>query len=80
MDADSRGCRLGALPHRAMDLGRAMGLDLGRQRAMGLCALALRALGDDRQSLVLGAGRVGSAASLGAGAGYLARRVALEPG
>ena len=47
--------RTGRLPRRQLDLGVAMGLDLGRQCAVGLRAVPLRALGVCRTSA--GAGR-----------------------
>ena len=45
----------GWAPYRygSMALGAAVGLDLGRPGTVGLCAVSLRALGHDRQSLVL---------------------------
>ncbi len=55
-----------------------MGLDLGRQRAMGLCAVALWALGLAAPALVLGAGRKSRAADLGTRTGRLGRRTQLE--
>ena len=44
-------------PYRArpLELDSALGLDLGRRRTVGLCALPLRALGTNRPALGLGA-------------------------
>ncbi len=77
--ADGR-LELGALPRRPLDLYRPLGLDLGRQRALGLCALPLRALGASQQPLGLGPGPPRAASGVGAGAGRLGRRRRLEPG
>jgi len=50
--------RLGAVQLRSMGVDGAMGLDLGRRRALGLRAVPLRPLGPRRQPLGLGAGPV----------------------
>ena len=65
----------GWAPYRygQLALGPAVGLDLGRSRAVGLCALPLRALGDGRTALGLGAGRVRAPAGVGPCAGGLRR-------
>ena len=56
LDAEPRGRRLDALPRRPLGLGRPLGLDLGRRRALGLRRVALRPLGQHRRHLGLGAG------------------------
>src|SRR5438876_6131201 len=45
--------RLGPLPRRPMGLGRAVGLELGRRRALGLCAVPLRPVGAGRRPMGL---------------------------
>ena len=66
--------RLGALPHRPLGLRAAVGLDLDRRPAVGLRALSLRPLGQQRQSLDVGAAAARGAAGLCAGAGRLRGR------
>jgi len=66
--------RLGALQHRALGLGGAVGMDVDRRCAVGLRAVALRTLGVLRQPLGLGARPGGSAAVLRASRGWLYRR------
>ena len=56
--SDGRGAGLGAVPRRLLDRGRRMGPDVGRQRAVGLCAVPLRPLGVHRRPLGLVPGRV----------------------
>src|SRR5690349_10903728 len=69
-----RANRLGALYAWPLGLGRAVGLDLDRRRALGLCAVPLRALGVHRRSLVLGPGNFRAFAGLRTGARRLSRR------
>ncbi len=47
--------RLGALPRGPLGLDRALGLELGGRRALGICAVSLWALGPPRRPLGLGA-------------------------
>ena len=56
LDPESRGRRLGALPRRALGLGRPVGLDLGGRRALGLRRVPLRPLGESARHVGLGAG------------------------
>src|SRR5450830_911665 len=58
-------------------MGRAMGLDLGRQRALGLRAFALWPLGTGGIALVLGAGPRAGTHTLGACTGRLGGRQSL---
>ena len=51
---DPRRFRLGTLSHRPLVLCSPVGMDVGRRRAVGLCALSLRPLGQRTQSLGLG--------------------------
>ncbi len=76
LDPQRRAGRLGALSHRPLDLAGALGLDLGRRRALGLRAVSLRPLGLCRRQLGLGArpDRASRATLLRAGAGGLRRR------
>ena len=57
----------GWAPYRGRQLGlyRAMGLDLGRQRALGFCAVPLRPLDQHRWPLGLGSWRSGQCACAG---------------
>ncbi len=64
---------LGAVPVRTVALDPAVGLDLGGLRAVGLCAVPLRTLGDGRPALGLGAGRLRAPAGVGSRAGGLRR-------
>ncbi len=66
--------RLGAVPLRPLALGRAVGLELGRRRTLGLCAVPLWPLGVARRTLVLVARRLRRAPGVGTGAGRLRRR------
>ncbi len=66
--------RLGTVCIRALDLGLALGLDLGRRCAVGLRAVPLRPLGRRRRPLALGAGALCGTAGVCAGAGRLDRR------
>ena len=66
--------RLGTVPLRPLALGGAVGLELGRLRTVGLCAVSLRPLGDDRRTLVLVARRLRRAPGVGTCAGRLRRR------
>ena len=66
--------QLGALPPRPLGMDLALGLDLDRRRALGLCAVPLRPLGPDRFALGLGARPAGPAPDLRAGTGGLRRR------
>ena len=50
---------LGTLPRGKLGLRCTLGLDLGRQRALGVRAVSLRPLGRRRRALGLGAGRRG---------------------
>ena len=73
-----RRARLGAVSLRPLGLGRAVGLDLDRRRALGLRALPLRPLGVRASSLVLGAGSATHPSVLRAGARRLGRRAVRE--
>ena len=73
LGADLGGERLGALSPGTLELDRAVGLDLGRRRAVGLRTVPLRPLGLRAQSLVLGARSGPRAARLRTGAGRLCR-------
>src|SRR5271165_6675588 len=53
---DQRPSRLGSLPVRALGLDRSLGLDLGRFRTVGLCAVPLWSMGVLRRFLGLGSG------------------------
>ena len=72
-------CRLGALPQRAMGVGRTVGLELGWPGAMGLCALPLRSLGAPPRRLGLGTGHADCTARLCAGDGGLDRNTGRQP-
>ena len=65
---------LGALHARPVGLDRAVGLDLDRRRAVGVRAVAFRALGLYRRALVLGPRQLCGVAGLRTGAGRLPRR------
>ena len=62
------GAGLGAIPGRSLGLGGPVGLDLDRRRALGLCALPLRLVADDRRPLELVARPAPLPAALRAGA------------
>ena len=70
-DLDTAQCRrrLGALQHRPLGLGAALGMDLGRRSPVGLCPLSLRPLGLSPKRLGLGAGHLRRPSGLRAGAG-----------
>src|SRR5438445_793477 len=70
----------GAVSLRPLGLGRAVGLDVDRRRALGLCAVPLRPLGLRGRGLGLGAGPRGGATGVRAGPGGVRRRQKLEPG
>ncbi len=65
---------LGAVSLGPMALGQAVGLDVGRSRAVGLCAVSLWALGHDRRSLGVVAGWPSCAPRVGARTGRIRRR------
>ena len=66
--------RLGAVPGRLLDQRRRLGSHLGRFRAVGLRAVALRTLGAREGALGLVSGCACRATALGAGARRLVRR------
>src|SRR5882724_4354785 len=74
LGAARRAERLGALSHRVLVIREAVGLDLDRRAAVGLCALPLRPLGQQQQSLGMGAAAARCPSGLRAGAGRLRRR------
>src|SRR5262245_42230221 len=65
--------RLGAVSRRALGMGRTLGLDLGRSRALGVRALSLWALGERARAMGLGARSARGAAGLCARAGGMDR-------
>ena len=74
LDADPCRRRLDAVPRWPLGLGRSVGLDLGRRRALGLCRVALRPLGQHQRQLGLGARPAARTGGVCAGAGGIRRR------
>ena len=74
LDADHGGGGLGAVSLRPLGGRAALGLDMGRRRAVGLCAVPLRALVLLRRALVLVTGLPCGTAGLFAGHGGVGRR------
>ncbi len=64
---------LGALSLRPLGVDATLGPDVDRRPALGLRAVSLRTMGDDRRAMGLGPGRPGRARGLCAGAGCLYR-------
>src|SRR5258707_15896587 len=60
---------MGALSLRTLELDGALGLDLDRRSALGLCPVALRPVGADRRALGVGPRRLCRAPPLRAGSG-----------
>ena len=73
--------RLGAVSRRYWTDVAGVGPDVGRRRAVGLCAVPLRPLGVHPRPLGMVSGRLRRAAGVGAGAGGMGRRPGLaRPG
>src|SRR5204863_1190827 len=68
------GRRLGAVSGGALGFNAGLGLDLGRLRPVGVCAVPLRPMGERRRSLGMVSGRLRPAACMGARVGRLVRR------
>ena len=68
--------RLGAVSIRPLGMGQSLGLDLDRRRALGLCTVSLRPMGEPAQPLVLGARTAPRATGLCAGARRVDRQSA----
>ena len=78
LGADSRVCRLDAVPRRTLGMGRSVGLDLGRRCALGIRRVSLRPLGELQREMGVGAGPRAQPGRLRAGIGRFRRRQQLS--